>query len=168
MRKVILDKLSVFNVELLVMRERLDSWSRLSQGKCLLLEKYNRHVLLWILAWQDGFFRDVSSTTSSVKLKKVFQRKSFELRAFFHLRYHYLPFGIADFTQAPFILAHCALLSAAKLVVEEDESVCQIMMPWVERVIGAADETDIKSATEELNGDFKLNRFVTAAPIAKK
>lgn len=167
MRKIILDKLSAFNLELLSMRQRLDSRSHLLEEKYPLLEKCNQHVLLWLLEWQDGFCRDASSATSAAKLKKVFQRKSLELRAFFHLRYHYLPFGIADFTQAPFLLPHRALLSAAELMVEENESVCQMMMPWVERVIGSADEADIKSATEELNGDFKLNRFVTAGADSK-
>ncbi|GEM_PF-5509803 len=166
MRELILEKLSAFDIKLGSMRQLLNRWTPDLLERYPLLGKYNQHVLSWLSTWQNDFYREASSA-SSAKFEKVFERKSLELRAFFHLRYHYLPFNIADFTQAPFISAHRALIAAADLVVEEDESICQMMMPWVERIIGSADETDIKSATEELNGDFMLNRFITAGADSK-
>jgi len=162
MRKQIVEGLSALNLEIVRVNNRFSRVLNGTRRQNSLLHEYFNHIIEWVTEWHDRFSRDVLNASSASKLKSIYERKSLELRAYFFMRHAALPFVLADFTEIPFLGIHDSLVAAVKLIVKEDESVCQIMMPWVERVVGYADERDIKSATEDLEGDFVISGFVTA------
>lgn len=162
MREKIVNGLSALGRDIVLVTFRLSPVLDADRNRSLLFAEYTKEVLLWMTRWHADFIREVDQASDSKKLKFIIQRKSLELRAYFFLRHSYLPFPIADFTYSPFMMINKLLLTAAKLIMKEDESVCTVMMPWVERVIGYADEADIKAATEDADGHFELWPFVGA------
>lgn len=162
------DKLSVLNNDVVGWVERFVSAYQFDAHSGLLMN-YNLEVLSWISNWSSTFCHAL--TTESVyksenadsDLEAVIERERTKLKTFLALRHHFLPWGMRDITASPYMPAHMACVFAVEAVIKETESACLWLMPWVERVIGSALETDIKSSTENEHGKFQTPHYVMSS-----
>lgn len=173
MRNIFIDKLIDLKSKLSVLNARQLEFlkafkSKNSIGDITHLERYHQQVLSWLNEWQRSFFESIriesafqEADLSDERFMPAIQRKCLELKTYLLLHSGLLPFGIVDFTDTPFMVAHAALLFAAEVIVTDETSACELLMPWVKSVKGTANEKDIKAATEEACGTFKPWRYIS-------
>lgn len=87
--------------------------------------------------------------------------KKIILRKFLAMRSRVIAGTSIDYPNNPFFPANQICLKIAKEIVNDDESICQVVMPHIKRIIGTAfEEEDLKNATEDDEKQLSLENFL--------
>src|SRR3989338_3967418 len=111
--------------------------------------------------WPDNLPRDIQAHLIEfdqlclLRLKHIIKleipevEKTFRLRRFFVMRWVIVANTSLDYTLNPVLATNQLLCAIAKTIAQPEESVCAILMPTIEKIIGSDSPANIKYASED-------------------
>ena len=91
------------------------------------------------------------------------RNKNKKIRRFFIMRWTVIANTSLDYTVNPRLPSNAWYMAIATHIAEADEAIIKIIMPTIEKVIGAGMDDDIRASTELLNRRIELQNYILNA-----